>query len=168
MSFLTPILAAKSLILEQVDILKLSFRGPQERCLYILLHLSYLVPASSVASISAADAMMTRWSIGAKQWKLTFMHSAVSIIKCACISGSPSLMQHIERLVTQTFFNTVPFHKSNELQIIRLITNGERPSQLQSPNMEDKTWKLIQSCWESIPSKRPKMKEIVELLTLPA
>ena len=70
--------------------------------------------------------------------------------------------------MTQIFFNTVPFHTSSEHQIIRLITNGNRPAQLQSPKMEDNTWHLVQSCWESVPSKRPKMSKIVEALTLPA
>ena len=92
------------------------------------------------------------------------MHLAVSIMRCV----SPSLIQRIERLVTQIFFNALPFHGSNEFQIMRHIMNGKRPNQLQSPKMGDKAWHLIQSCWESIPSKRPKMKKIVEVLTLPA
>jgi len=72
-------------------------------------------------------------------------------------------------LYYEILFNTVPFHESNELQIMRLIINGERASRLQIPKMGDNTWHLIQSCWKSVPSKRPKMKEIVEVLpTLPA
>lgn len=165
-SFLTPILAAKSLILDQVGILKQALRDPQERCPFILLHLNYLVCASSAASPGAADAMkVTRRSIGKKQWNPTFMHSAVSITRC--VSSSHELIHHIERLVIQIFFNTIPFHESNEFQTIRFIINGERPSQLQSPEMGDNTWHLIQSCWESVPSKRPKMTEIVEALALP-
>ena len=120
-----------------------------------------------MANHGAADAMKVMGrSIGGKRWNPMFMPSAVSIMRC--VSGSPSHIQHIERLVAQIFFNTVPFHKSNELQIMRLITNGERPNQLQSPKMGDKTWNLIQSCWDSVPSKRPKMKEIVDVLALPA
>lgn len=68
--------------------------------------------------------------------------------------------------MTQMFFNTIPFHDYSLAQIVQCIIRGQRPGQLQSPEMGPNTWNLIQKCWESIPSERPKMKEIVEVLTL--
>jgi len=64
----------------------------------------------------------------------------------------------------QTFFDTVPFHGTNEFQIMRLLAKGKRPHRLESPKMADNTWNLVQRCWESIPSKRPTMEQIVEML----
>ena len=64
----------------------------------------------------------------------------------------------------QTFFDTVPFHGISEFQIIRLLAKGKRPHRLENPRMEDNTWNVIQRCWESIPSERPTMEQIVEKL----
>src|SRR6266550_5370631 len=64
----------------------------------------------------------------------------------------------------QTFFDSAPFHDKSHYQIVRLITNGERPDRLESPRMEDDTWHLIQKCWEPIPSKRSTIKDIATAL----
>ena len=45
------------------------------------------------------------------------------------------------------------------------VTNGRRPDRLKGPIMEDKTWHLIQRCWEAEPSSRPTMKDIREAIT---
>ncbi|KAF8345488.1 kinase-like domain-containing protein [Amanita rubescens] len=69
-------------------------------------------------------------------------------------------------LYYSTFFDTVPFHGTNDFKIIRLLMKGKRPRRLESPRMADNTWNLIQRCWESIPSKRPTMEQIVDMLTV--
>lgn len=48
---------------------------------------------------------------------------------------------------------------------MRLVLNGKRPDRLENPKMEDNTWNIIQSCWESIPSTRPTMEQIAMRLT---
>ncbi|KAF8351812.1 kinase-like domain-containing protein [Amanita rubescens] len=62
------------------------------------------------------------------------------------------------------FFNTIPFYDIDDFQNVLPITGGKRPARLQRPEMNDMTWKLLQSCWKSIPSERPTMAEIVETL----
>jgi len=62
------------------------------------------------------------------------------------------------------FFDTVPFHGKNNFQIMRLVKSGKRPDRHEQPRIDDCTWNLIQSCWESDPSKRPTLDRIVETL----
>lgn len=45
-----------------------------------------------------------------------------------------------------------------------LLANGGRPVHLQSPIIEEVTWKLMQDCWKAIPSERPTMALIVKRL----
>ncbi|KAF8331207.1 kinase-like domain-containing protein, partial [Amanita rubescens] len=63
------------------------------------------------------------------------------------------------------FFDIVPFHGKNSLQIMWSVTSGDRPDRFQSPRMDDDTWNLIESCWKSRPSERPTMEEIMKRLT---
>ncbi|KAF8351797.1 kinase-like domain-containing protein, partial [Amanita rubescens] len=63
-----------------------------------------------------------------------------------------------------TFFGIVPFHDKTEFQIVRLSMDGKSPDRLESPEMADETWNLIQICWKSKPSERPTMDEIVETM----
>ncbi|KAF8337721.1 kinase-like domain-containing protein [Amanita rubescens] len=63
------------------------------------------------------------------------------------------------------FFDAVPFREATGFQIVPLLMSGKRPDRLESPQMDDNTWNLIRSCWESIPSKRPKIEQIMESLT---
>jgi len=63
------------------------------------------------------------------------------------------------------FFDTIPFQGSNGLQVMQLVTKGVHPERLTSPRMEDNTWNLIQSCWQSKFSERPTMEQIVMTLT---
>ncbi|KAF8326438.1 kinase-like domain-containing protein [Amanita rubescens] len=67
-------------------------------------------------------------------------------------------------LYYETFFNKVPFHDHNHLQIMHLVAKGTRPARLLDPKIEDKAWTLIQSCMESNHSKRPTMEQIVSTL----
>jgi len=63
-----------------------------------------------------------------------------------------------------TFFDSAPFNGKTDIQIVRLVTNGKRPARLESPSMEDDTWRLIERCWEPIPSERLMIKDIVTVL----
>ena len=71
-------------------------------------------------------------------------------------------------LAIQILFNAIPYNEKSNLQIMRLVTTGVCPERLQSPEMEDETWDLIRSCWNSKPSERPTMEQIVKTLTLRA
>ncbi len=83
-----------------------------------------------------------------------------------CVSALLNLSSCRVTCEYQTFFDTVPFRGTNDFQIMRLLAKGKRPDRLESPRMADSTWDLIQRCWESIPSKRPTMEQIMEMLTV--
>lgn len=78
------------------------------------------------------------------------------------LSAYPSV--RITRLV-QIFFEYVPYAGKHPFQISHLVTSAKHPPRLESPNMEDKVWDLIEKCWEWEPSNRPKMQDIVETIT---
>ncbi len=71
-----------------------------------------------------------------------------------------SLTEHV-----QINFDIVPFADLSEYQIIKRITDGERPGRLETPRTGDITWDLIQHCWAPNPSARPNMEDVVELMT---
>jgi hypothetical protein len=129
-----------------------------------MLHRNCLACASIVASGIVRDVMKVMMSnIELKQRKRMCMLLVAFIMQCVPIS-----IQLFRALSTaaQIFFDTTPFDGNNELQIMRLVTNGRRPDRLQSPQMEDKTWDLVQSCWNPKPSERPTMEQIAKTLTL--
>ena len=47
---------------------------------------------------------------------------------------------------------------------MRFVKTGGRPDRFEEPRMDDRTWNLIQSCWESDPSKRPTLDEMVGIM----
>ena len=48
---------------------------------------------------------------------------------------------------------------------MQFVTIGRRPDRLESPIIVDKTWDLIQTCWEAEASRRPTMKDIMAAIT---
>ena len=48
---------------------------------------------------------------------------------------------------------------------MRLVTAGIRPGRLDSPKMEESTWRLIMECWKPKPSERPAMEQVVKTMT---
>ena len=129
-----------------------------------MLHRNCLAYASSVTSGVVMDVMKVMMSnIDLKQRKRMCMLLVAFIMQCVPISIQ---LFRAFSTVAQTFFDTTPFNGNSDLQIMRLVMNGGRPDRLQSPQMENETWDLIQSCWNSKPSERPTMKQIVKTLTL--
>jgi hypothetical protein len=47
-------------------------------------------------------------------------------------------------------------------QIMKLVSQGERPPRLDKPPLSDKAWKLIERCWVKEAVRRPAMEEVVE------
>lgn len=47
---------------------------------------------------------------------------------------------------------------------MRFVKTGGRPDRFEEPRMDDRTWNLIQSCWESDASKRPTLDEMVGMM----
>ena len=113
------------------------------------------------------DAMkVTKSIMPAKQQKLTFTHLGAFIMRFVSVFLQlPGILIPSKLWPAQVFFDTVPFHGINDFQIVRLVMDGKRPGRLEMPKMEDNTWNLIQNCWETIPSKRQTMEEIVAAST---
>ena len=65
----------------------------------------------------------------------------------------------------QIYFDAVPFRESNQFQIMMHLVVGKRPERLETQRMEDDEWNLIQSCWHSIRSERPSVRDIVKTMT---
>ena len=120
--------------------------------------------ASFVASRVVRDVMKVMMSnIDVKHRKRMCMLLVAFIMQYVPISTQ--LFRTLST-ATQIFFDTTPFDGNSDLQIVRLVTNGGRPDRLQSPQMEDKTWDLVQSRWNSKPSEHPTMEQIAKTLTL--
>jgi hypothetical protein len=75
-------------------------------------------------------------------------------------STSRSLGEHV-----QIYFDITPYADLGEYQIIKRVTDGERPRRLETPRMGDVTWDLIQRCWAPNPSTRLNMQNVVEKMT---
>lgn len=72
------------------------------------------------------------------------------------------------------FSGQYPFHDiANDFRVILVVKQQKRPSRpthnlCQTRGLSDDIWKLIETCWNSEPSRRPKAGQIVEQLrTLP-
>ena len=60
----------------------------------------------------------------------------------------------------QIHYDIMPFAGKTDLQILRLISEGTRPHRRDEPPLNDKAWKLIQSCWAEVASERPDMEDV--------
>ncbi|KAF8338652.1 kinase-like domain-containing protein [Amanita rubescens] len=67
-------------------------------------------------------------------------------------------------LYYEIHYDTVPFAGRHALQIMRILTRGILPPRLDEPPLSDGAWDMIQRCWTRKPSKRPRMKDVVESL----
>jgi hypothetical protein len=94
--------------------------------------------------------------------------TATDVYAFGCLYYAVSLSidpsARVTRLV-QIFFNSVPYYGELPFRIGWLVTRRELPPRLENPEMEGSTWDLIGKCWEWEPSNRPKMEEIVEMIT---
>ncbi|KAF8339436.1 kinase-like domain-containing protein [Amanita rubescens] len=67
-------------------------------------------------------------------------------------------------LYYEIHYGAVPFASKNEVQIWNLVTRGVLPPRLDEPPLSDGAWDIIQRCLTREPSKRPRMKDVVESL----
>jgi hypothetical protein len=52
------------------------------------------------------------------------------------------------------------------MQILTLISRGVLPPRLEDQPLSDGAWDVIQRCWAREPLKRPRMKNVVESMTV--
>ncbi|KAF8339481.1 kinase-like domain-containing protein, partial [Amanita rubescens] len=65
-------------------------------------------------------------------------------------------------LYYEIHYDVMPFEGLKEVQIMRLISHGDRPSRREEPPLSDAAWELIQSCWVANAAKRPTIEDIAE------
>lgn len=58
----------------------------------------------------------------------------------------------------------MPFAGKPEMQIVKLVCEGKRPSRLNESHLCDRAWDLIQLCWEGDASRRPAMQDVVKFM----
>ncbi|KAF8339454.1 hypothetical protein F5887DRAFT_1284425 [Amanita rubescens] len=59
-------------------------------------------------------------------------------------------------------YDCIPFAGRKEIQLVTLVSRGNRPPRQDEPPLSDRAWELIQWCWVPEPPKRPRMKDIAE------
>ena len=67
-------------------------------------------------------------------------------------------------LAVEVFTGKVPFEEQkNEAVALRISRGGrpEMPGNAQAVGLTSEIWKLLESCWQQNPKKRPTMKEVV-------
>jgi serine/threonine protein kinase len=66
----------------------------------------------------------------------------------------------------QIFSGQVPFHdKQNTVAVITAITTDERPPRPTHQELSDQLWELIEKCWQTDPSHRPTIREVVAFMS---
>jgi hypothetical protein len=89
---------------------------------------------------------------------------------CATRSVPAHLRLYTQTLIAlQTFSGHRPFHNFTDFQISMLVIRGQRPAHPSAEEcgrtgLKDDVWKLIESCWDQQPDRRPIASEIVERL----
>ncbi|KAF8314396.1 kinase-like domain-containing protein [Amanita rubescens] len=69
-------------------------------------------------------------------------------------------------LYYEIHYGTVPFARKSAVQIWKLVTRCVLPPRLDEPPLSDGVWDIIQRCWTRETSKRPKMRDVMNLLHL--
>ncbi|KAF9641926.1 hypothetical protein BDM02DRAFT_3000051 [Thelephora ganbajun] len=57
-----------------------------------------------------------------------------------------------------------PFYEINEISATYLMLSGSRPPRPDHHKVSDPVWRMIQSCWNPVASRRMPIKEVVTLL----
>ncbi|KAF8676698.1 hypothetical protein AX14_004845 [Amanita brunnescens Koide BX004] len=65
-------------------------------------------------------------------------------------------------LYYEIHYDTMPFARRKEIQIMKLVCAGDRPPRLDEPPLCDRAWHLIQWCWESEASMRPAIENVTK------
>ena len=66
----------------------------------------------------------------------------------------------------EVFTGKVPFEEQkNEAVVLRISRGGrpELPANAQAVGLTGEIWKLLESCWQQNPKKRPTMEEVVRI-----
>ena len=65
----------------------------------------------------------------------------------------------------QTFSGQIPFHDRQSAAVtVAVITANERPPRPGHQELSDQLWEMIQKCWQTNPSQRPTIREVVKFL----
>ncbi|KAF8348488.1 kinase-like domain-containing protein [Amanita rubescens] len=67
-------------------------------------------------------------------------------------------------LYYEVHFDCLPFGKGEDFYVINQIMHGRRPHRQTNPPLREEAWKLIETCWDQDPGKRPSMDDVVDTM----
>ncbi|KAF8325732.1 kinase-like domain-containing protein [Amanita rubescens] len=67
-------------------------------------------------------------------------------------------------LYYEIHYDNIPFAGRQGLQIMAFVSQGIRPPRLDDPHLKDEAWELIKWCWARMPSERPAIKDVAEMM----
>ena len=121
-----------------------------------------LAPVNSDPSFTVAA---TPGAVGTSRWLAPEIINPPRKGNCKPVMESkPADTFSFGMLVVEVFTGEVPFGEiKNEEVVLRILRGGrpEMPANAQAAGLTGGVWKLLESCWEQNPKKRPTMKEVV-------
>jgi hypothetical protein len=68
----------------------------------------------------------------------------------------------VTQQLAQVYFSRLPFEGLDNVRIMaRVVLKRERPSRLDQPTLSDRSWELVQDCWQQNKDSRPTMEDVV-------
>jgi len=80
------------------------------------------------------------------------------------VESKPADVFAFGMFAVEVFTGKIPFgEQKNEAVVLRISRGGrpEMPENAQAVGLTDEIWKLLESCWQQNPKKRPTMEEVV-------
>ena len=80
------------------------------------------------------------------------------------MESKPADVFAFSMLAVEVFTGKIPFEEQkNEAVVLRISRGGrpEMPENAQAVGLTDEIWKVLESCWQQNPKKRPMMDEVV-------
>ena len=65
-------------------------------------------------------------------------------------------------VIYETISGNLPFHKDTDLTVFAKVIQGKRP--LRGAKFRESLWRMMERCWESQPSSRPSIGDVLRCL----
>ena len=65
-------------------------------------------------------------------------------------------------VIYETISGNLPFHKDTDLTVFAKVIQGKRPPR--GAKFKDSLWRMMERCWESQPSSRPSIGDVLRCL----
>ena len=124
-----------------------------------------LAPINSDPSFTVAA---TPGAVGASRWLAPeLMHRSRKGSRMPAAESKAADVFAFGMFAVEVFTGRIPFEEQkNEAVVLRILRGGrpEMPENCQAVGLTDEMWKLLESCWQQNPRKRPVMEEVVRRL----